>query len=184
MFAVTSYHDLIDLESRGVVTSILIAERYDKQLLDWIYTCWEDLNTDSGNGWHIAIPSRKQSATLNTNFLETFTSSDFSTEFSRNLRSMYGLKKKHSPCIVFDNFNEEARQRYLQLGAFDESELKQIFSIGAEFLNDRSLADGLNRTELTDDVFDLIRISLIKKHISGVFPGIARFAGTASRLLF
>ncbi len=182
MWTVTSLDDLRRLEHSNAVISVLLAERYNKTLLEWVYHCWNFLSRDSGHNWHIAVPSTINTYELNIKFEDgNLTSNDYSTGFSRQLASMYGIDLSSLPCVVFDDFNEESRQKYIHLHPFDEELITEIFRIGAKCLNtmDRSLSRTARTSNVLNEIGNYIRMRRLKQ----AAPTTAGLIGSALGLL-
>jgi hypothetical protein len=180
MWAVTTDQEIANLERSGRVVCILLAEQYDQALLDWVYGCWNLLHADSGFNWHIAVPSRKSVSALPGTRVDNL---NFNTELSRELLAAYGLKLGQSPCLLFDNFNEEAHQRYVSLRNRDDQDLKGMFRLVAEIIADSPNARARNdigRARLTDEIVDGLNRRDATRGLLKVAPKIFSFAARFS----
>jgi hypothetical protein len=170
LYAITTVNELEYLERSNAIVSVLLAEGYDRTLIEWIAASWDDLHVDSGMKWYIVVPCNRGCSAHSVaekiygNGPQSLLA-DYSTKLSRTLANMYGVPKNNMPVLLFDDFNEEKHQRYVSLAGLSEHEYKTVFKSTAALI-DRGIKDpqfGNSRSELTDRAVDLLSLKMAAK---------------------
>jgi hypothetical protein len=131
MWAIVSTNELSSFEQGGRLVGILIAQQFDRDVLNWVFDAWEELHFLSGTNWHIAVPCSR--APVGNRRPER---RDFDPQLSNQLRELYGIDRSDTPVLVLDNFADEDRQVYLKIGE-RERDRKAMFNEMAKFINRR-----------------------------------------------
>lgn len=170
MYAIATVNELEFFERSKAVISVLLAESYDRSLLQWVAASWNELHSDSGMNWHVIIPSRTGVAahTIAEGIYDRgaqYLSNNYNTELSRELLDFYGISRDKSPVLVFDDFNEEKHQRYIPISGRSEEELKKIFKTTAKLIskNTNNPQTDIDRSTLTDRAVDHISMQIAAK---------------------
>ena len=127
--------------------------------------------------WHIVVPVKISAHQLYDGTFTNLAQTTFNTELARWLMSMYGISRKKLPAIVFDDFNEEKRQRFIRLKKFDDAALADVFQSCAELVNragDAPFSDR-QRASISDSIVDEFNA----REIGGVTLHIAKRAASA-----
>lgn len=180
MWAIVSTDDLSSFERGGRLVGVLVAQQFDRDVLNWVFDSWEELHFRSGANWHIAVPCSR--APLGNPRPEL---RDFDPHLSNQLREMYGIDWRDTPVLVLDNFADEDRQVYLKIGE-RESDRKAMFNEMAEFINrrmsesDYPTHNDTARRRMIADLYDHMRL----REAGGALLKLAtNAASVAARLL-
>jgi hypothetical protein len=131
MNPVNSYRDLMRLEEKKQIVAVFVASGLDTEAIKWVFDTWSEINRRSGDRWHVVVPL------INMPFHErdfsVLTNQNYNTELAQEIRDVYGIADEDTPALVFDDFNDEARQMTVSL--FDKEERKAIILEIERFMN-------------------------------------------------
>jgi hypothetical protein len=170
MEAINSYDQVIDLEQRKQVVAVFVASLLDVQAISWIYDTWRDLNWRSGDRWHIVVPLIN--LPRNEHDFERLVPNNFNYELARQIQKIYGVADEDTPCLIFDDFNDEVQQMKVGLGDFEEAKrliLKIQRFMDEEVGSNERLSDH-RRRELTAKLVAHLRNDEIKQALLGWAP--------------
>lgn len=122
LYAVCSLDTINQFINRPAMISVFLASEFDRSAVKWIFDTWDGLHFETGMYWHVLVPSKTsvyEKGGLQPN--------DYNFELARELTSMYGLTKNHTPCLVFDSFIESQRHPCIRLEKLNEPQLKRLF---------------------------------------------------------
>ncbi|WP_027528044.1 hypothetical protein [Bradyrhizobium sp. Ec3.3] len=151
MLGITSAEEIASYEPTNQIISVFVVSGYDRKLVNWLDDTWEEIHGDTGVHWKLLVPVKDpRRLTL---------PSQIDLALSGEIREMYDIPKKKTPCLVFDNFLEEEHQKILSLQGDDDllksMMLKMTSLIEAEV---RQLGDSPPterwRREVTRKLFD------------------------------
>lgn len=127
MWAVCSTKDANTIMQSGKVVSVLLADEFDHEILDWVYKSWEALHFEAGMNWHILVPSKLSVFDIPGD-TKTFKNEHFSSEFSRELAQHYGISRENFPCLVFESKSGDKTNKntFIKLENRSSAELKEL----------------------------------------------------------
>jgi hypothetical protein len=165
MRGITTAKEIADLEPKKVIVSVFLLTGYDHAAHEWLHNAWEQIHRDSGQYWFLLVP-RREPHLVNVPM-------QVDLGLSEEIREMYGVSEKQTPCLVFDNFIEEQHQHVLSLRG-DEILLKRMMGRMAqrmraeiEMLGDKPRTDTWRR-EVTDKVFEAGQWAHVEKGFLGI----------------
>ncbi len=190
MWAITTLKELDFLEREKAIVSVLLAENYDSDLIDWISASWQDLHSDSGMNWHIAVPCHKN---IEPSKIYEFSqkpapkrySDYYDSGLARKIMRLYGLNNNHSPVLLFDDFNESRHQRYISLSEFSKADLRRIFKSAAAYIEQlpRPPFSDAKRSQYSDELLDIMIKAHAGNKIIKLAPQVFSIVGAARRLM-
>jgi hypothetical protein len=151
MEGITSAEDIVRLEPQKVIVSVFLLTGYDHSAAEWLQKSWRQIHLDSGSSWWLLVPTEKPGAVGQP--------VDVDVALSAQLREMYGVTEEQTPCIVFDNFIDEAQQNVLSLKGDEELRKKMMVKMSrlikteVEKLGNKPRTDRWRR-EVTGKVFN------------------------------
>ncbi|MCK1538677.1 MULTISPECIES: hypothetical protein [unclassified Bradyrhizobium] len=107
MEGITSAEGIVKHEPEKVIVSVFLLTGYDHSAAEWLQKAWRQIHLDSGESWWLLVPTKNPQSEGQP--------VDIDEELSAELREMYGVTEEQTPCMVFDNFIEEAQQNVLSL---------------------------------------------------------------------
>lgn len=174
MFDINSIEDIYKLQGRNAVVSVLVASTMDREAIDWIFRAWHDLHSLTGMNWHLLVPTRTPSHLLKPE-------RDFDPELAEQIRELYRVPLKDTPCLVFDDFNEDHRQHYVRLGA-GERRLKDAFLRCAEIIRDQTDRHGgpvgyARQSAIIGEIFNSAQMRSLLAGLVSLAPHVGTIAG-------
>lgn len=166
--------------SKQVMISILLSNGYNQDFRQWVRTSWQQMNHDSGKYWDIIVPSTKFSHG------EIEPIGDFELELTERLIDLYQIDRNQLPCIVFDDFQEDRRQRFISMNSLNEETRTQIFIrissyFSSELENIENFPIENRRAEIIDGLMGELNKQAIIKRTLGLAPAAVSAGARALR---
>jgi hypothetical protein len=184
MMGITSADQIVKLEPQKSIVGVFLATGYDRDAIEWLQSAWSDIHMASGEYWYLLVPVRAESLPGMPREIDI--------ELSAEIRGMYGIDERQTPCIVFDNFDESVHQRTVTLIGTDDSRKKTMLAVAkilresAEKLGDAGRTDRWRR-QVIDELHDRIRAHEVGAFIIGrapkafsLLPKVLRYFGVIS----
>src|SRR5262245_43974399 len=155
MFSITSIDKIDYFTKEPKIISIFLATRLDMTAVKWVFDGWLDLHITTGHNWHLLVPTYDPI----DDKLSKANSSNFNSDLSRELIKQYGLDLKSTPCLVFDDLNEEAHQHYISFQDHKEGEIKNFFLDCAKLIErndpyEHEIPPGLWRSKVIGEIYN------------------------------
>jgi hypothetical protein len=102
-------------------------------------------------------------------------SENFNSELARSLIDRYQIPAQETPCIVFDDLNEEHRQHYISLVNMSEIERRDFFYACAEIIkthveSKRTTSPGIWREKVIGSIFNSAQIKKYGRKLLKLVP--------------
>ena len=181
MFTVCRIEDAIRFVDNNAVTSVFLATDYDKNLLDWLYASWNQIDRDSSHRWHLLIPSTSPLA----KDIQKPSREGFDSGLSDQIAGLYGLNRSDLPCLVFDDLDETSKQLFVRLKHHDQNDLRQFFEGAAQTFNKEAASLGRDlparmwRKALIGEVYNREQLKAVSRGFLRFVPKIGSVARVA-----
>lgn len=155
MFSITSIEKIDYVSNEPKIISIFLATRLDMTTVKWFFDGWLELHIITGRKWHLLVPTYDPI----DDDISKANSSNFNSELSKDLMKQYGIDFTSTPCLVFDDLNEEVHQHYISFHDQKELELKNFFLDCAKLIerNDpdrQRISPGLWRSKVIGEIYN------------------------------
>lgn len=106
MWGVTGVQYLDRLQKEDKVVGVFLATAFDVSAIEWLTKLWRTIHKASGYRWHLVAPTVKA---INDD-QRLACADNYDADLALDIARVYGLHTDRLPCVVFDNFNDEAAQ--------------------------------------------------------------------------